>query len=55
MLKQELIGKIKSKVSKADPTPRRLLVSGLEYKNKKQLQSILRRVKVTRNGDISLA
>ena len=55
MLKKELVSKLKAKVSKAHPAVRANFTRGLGDKTKPQLQSLLRRAKVTRNGDISLS
>jgi len=50
--KAKLIREIKAKASKASPLVKRILFSGLERNTKAELQRKLRRMRVTRSGDI---
>lgn len=52
--KAGIIRDIKAKASKASPLVKRVFFRGLEYKTKPQLSRILRRMRVTREGEISL-
>jgi hypothetical protein len=52
--KAELIQEIKAKASKASPLVKRAFFSGLARNTKAELQRKLRRMRVTRNGDIDL-
>lgn len=49
MTKNEIIKEITIKAKKAVPEVRNLLVKGLKYKNKKELQRINTKMRVSRN------
>jgi hypothetical protein len=51
--KAELIQAIKDKGKKASPPVKRIAFSGLEHQTKAELQRRLRKMHVTREGDIS--
>ncbi len=51
MTKNELIESITHKAQKAVPMTRNLLLSGLKYKNKKELKRIDSKMRVSRNGN----
>ena len=53
MTKAELIGAYKKKVARASPMVKRVTFRGLEYKTKPELRRLIRKAKVTREGDIS--
>ena len=53
--KADIIRDIKAKASKASPLVKRVFSRGLEYKTKPQLERILKRMRVTREGDIRLS
>jgi hypothetical protein len=52
--KAELIREIKAKAGKAKPVVRRVFFSGLARNTKPELERKLRRMRVTRSGDIDL-
>jgi hypothetical protein len=52
--KTELIREIKAKASKASPSVKRVFFRGLARNTKVELQRKLRRMHVTRSGDIDL-
>jgi hypothetical protein len=52
--KADIIRAIKAKAGKASPAVRRVLLSGLNRQTKATLKSMLRRMRVTANGDIRL-
>jgi len=52
--KAELIRQIKAKARKANPRVKRIFLRGLERNTKAALQRKLRRMRVTRSGDIDL-
>ena len=52
--KTDIIREIKAKTSKASPLVRSVFFRGLERRTKPQLERILKRVSVTREGDIRL-
>jgi hypothetical protein len=52
--KAGLIQKIKAKASKASPSVKRVFFGGLARNTKAELQRKLRRMHVTRSGDIAL-
>lgn len=54
MIKAELIQAIEKKVSRANPLTRRILLRGLGYRKKSELKRILKKARVTREGDIDL-
>jgi len=53
MTKAELIKAIKEKGKKASPQVKRIAFRGLEHNTKAELRRILRKMHVTREGDIS--
>ena len=53
--KNELITAIKAKAKKASPIVRRVFLRGLEYKKKSTLQNMLKKMRVTAKGDISIS
>jgi hypothetical protein len=53
--KSTIIREIRAKASKASPMVKRVFFRGLEYKTKPQLERILKRMRVTREGDIRLS
>ena len=53
MTKAELIKAIKEKGKRASPQVKRIAFRGLEYKTKAELRRQLRKMHVTREGDIS--
>ena len=50
MTKGELIEAIGFKVKRAKPFLRKLFLSGLKYKSKHELEQILQKVRVSRDG-----
>ena len=55
MNKAELIEAIKIKIERAKPIVKRIFLRGLKYKTKPELERILRKAHVSRDGyDISL-
>lgn len=50
MTKAELIQAIKTKVRRAKPTPKKLLYKLLNHSTKPELERILRKVRVSRDG-----
>jgi hypothetical protein len=52
--KAELVREIKAKASKANPLVKRVFFGGLARNTKAELQRKLRRIHVTRSGDIDL-
>lgn len=54
MTRAELIRAIKAKVTKANPVVKKEFYKLLKRSTKPKLERILRKVKVTREGDISL-
>jgi len=53
--KRDIIRDIRAKASKASPLAKRVFSRGLEYKTKAQLERTLKRMHVTREGDIRLS
>jgi len=53
--KAGIIREIRAKASKASPLVKRTFFKGLEYKTNAQLERILKRMHVTREGDIRLS
>ncbi len=53
--KASIIKDIKLKARKASPLVKRVFLRGLEYQTKSRLQSMLKRIRVTREGDINLS
>lgn len=54
MTKGELVSEIRRKAQKAKPMVRTLLTSGLHYRSKAELQRIVKKMRVTRSGDIEI-
>ena len=52
--KDELIRQIKAKARNASPLAKRVFFRGLERNTKAELRRKLKRMRVTRNGDIDL-
>lgn len=50
--KAELIRQLKAKAGNAKPLVKRIFVRGLARRTKPELERMLRRMKVTRDGDI---
>ena len=53
--KTDIIREIRVKASKTNPLTKKVFFRGLEYKTKPQLERILKRMHVTREGDIRLS
>lgn len=54
MTKAELIRAIKRKVRKVNPMVKKIFFRGMQYRTKSELERILKKARVTREGDISL-
>ena len=52
--KKDIIKDIKTKAGKASPLTKRVFYRGLEHKTNAQLERTLKRMRVTREGDIRL-